>query len=850
MRVVPKSPLGHALGWCISKGSDPPGSVAGTYVSFFVRAAFDITPPGSAPSALTRPVVPAGDTPYDDASQGLRYPSDYVPRKPYGEVIVVGTAHPPAGRSATNYHVRIAVGEWRKQLNVYGDRMWNTGGLVDSPGPADIAGAIPLSFAHAWGGAGVASNPLGFGDKGLRVPNLERPDQPIVGRHPTKGDPAGLGPIPPDWPQRRRYAGVPGRAGVASWWPWTPPQFDERFWMATLPDQWVDGYFRGDEAVEISNLDPEHADWRTMLPGQRARVFVLRLPRDAPLTSLRRGRLADAEATFMEVPLVLDTVFIDANAGEMTLVWRGRTPTRSPKLLDILGVSFGLEPLGEDRADTHYLAALFAEENEMAVKPAADGNAIKAQIEAAIAERVAAQARIEAEMETQLSDVKAKVAAELAMARAGHGEAVEELVAAFRPDNEEQIRATSRLLSSDPFADQAPPLGPSMTDVAADLRRQADSMLSLQQGRSESMLPGTLDAVRRQSDVLRESADGLEQAASMQAGFMAEVAEFKGKLLADFPAGLLVEKVVEPGATLDLEAIRRDGLADHDIRGVDFSEMDLSGVSFRGVQAAGASFRGAKLVKADFTRANLTKVDLCDADLSGAILEHADLTDAAVAGATWRDARLTGTRLAGLALSNADFSRSSGTHADFTRADLSAGVFREATLDRPTFREARLDGTDFTGATLRKADFGTTSCRDAIFDDACLPNLRAREAANFTGARLRRLRADDASWTTSILDRADFQDADLRRADFSECVLDGTNFDRCDLANAVFVDSEVHAATLTNANLLRTSFDRATIVDVRFDGSSLFEAGFWDASLAGVTFKGCDVSRASLPTPP
>ncbi|NDC54338.1 MAG: DUF2169 domain-containing protein [Planctomycetia bacterium] len=845
MKVVPKNPPGHALGWCLFRDASAPGGRTGTCVGFFVKAGFALTPSGATNLVASDDVFPTGDLPHGEAALGTRYPSDFVPRKPLGEVIVVGTAHPPKGTALTRYPVRVAVGDWWKTITVHGERRWTTGGLFDVPGPAAIAGATPLTFARAFGGASVAANPLGFGVDGDEVPNLEHPTRPISGRH-AGGDPAGLGPIPSDWPQRRQYLGMPGKTGVSSWWPWSPPQFDARFWMATLPDQWIDGYFRGDEPLELLHLHPEHAEWRASLPGQRARVFVLRLHDDTPLSAARHDRLDHAETKFEEVPLVLDTVFIDADAGTMTLVWRGSTPVRSAKLLDILGVSFGLEPLGEDRDAQAYLNPLLAAESTPALV-APDRAAILADIEAAIAERKAAQAAVEADMAAQLAAVKADVATKLAEARAGHDAAVGRLAAAFSPAEQAAVRDACVFLPTDPFTADPPPGGPSMHEVAADLRRQADALLPVPGDQPTAMQAPSLDAVRSRAGVLRESAQGLEEAAALQAGFMGEFEASKQALLATFPPELLADRAIRPGDPLDLAAIRRDGLAGFDLRGVDFTGLDLAGVSFRGVQAAGARFARARLEGADFTRANLTEADLTDADLTAAVLEHADLTAAVVQGAVWRQARISGVFLAGLDLQGADFSAASGKYADFSSAQLVGSCFRGAVLDRPSFRASRADQADFSAADLRLADFGSASCRKADFTDAKLPNIRAREAADFTGARLERVCADDACWNTSILDGADFQDADLRRADFSECSLDGTNLDRCDLANANFSDSTIHAALITAANLLRASFDRATIVDVRFDGSSLFEAGFWEASLGGATFVGSDVSRALLP---
>ena len=843
MKVRPKQTPGVCIGWCIHRGL-PGTATSGLRVCFLVRAVVSITPGEPPVLSAAGNVVPSGDMPFGDASRGLRYPSDFVPRKPFGEVIVVGTAHPPRDRSPTSYPARVAVGSWWKEIVVHGDRSWDSSGLFNRPGPAGIARSVPLTFARAFGGAKVAGNPLGFGATGEPVPNLELAAQPIASRHPG-GDPAGFGPIPPDWPQRRRYAGMAGGGGVASWWPWSPPRFDERFWMATLPDQWVEGYFRGDEPVELLHLHPEHAEWRTALPGQRARVFVLRLPADAPLSSARRGRVLDAGATFEEVPLVLDTVFIDADAGEITVVWRGGTPVRSPKLLDILGVSYGLEPLGADRDREHYLGALFAEENQAA--PGPDGAAIRAEIEAAIAAGEAERARVVAEIEAKMVETRDLMKGFMDEAKAARAAGRSGLPAEFSTAEIDEARATAA--SFDMMVPGAPAPAPiPLSEIGTELAAIADSYRT---GRSAAFrgLPEVAASERPLAgqDAPLEALNRLaSEAAQFEQEFERKASAIRSEVESAFPPGLLADRVITPGDRLDLEAIRRDGLVGYDLRGVDFSGLDLSGVSFRGALAAKARFCGARLVDADLTNADLNRADLTNADLTGALRERADHTDAIVAGARFVGGRIGGANLRGLALAGADFTGAHGQHAVFSGANLSNTVFRDARLDKPDFTNALATGADFSGAVLPKADFSGAVCRGAIFDGASLANLRARDVADFTGARLRRVQADDASWTTSILDKADFQDADLRRADFSECTLDAANFDRCDLANAVFADTHIHATALTAANLFRASFDRATVVEVRFDGSSLFEAGFWEASLTGTSFDHCDVSRTTL----
>ena len=77
-------------------------------------------------------------------------PSDMVPRRDHVfEVIVLGAAH---GRGRTSQTVELAVGEWRRQLLVTGDRHWIRSGqrnLISSPEPFDV---MPLKWDRAFGG--------------------------------------------------------------------------------------------------------------------------------------------------------------------------------------------------------------------------------------------------------------------------------------------------------------------------------------------------------------------------------------------------------------------------------------------------------------------------------------------------------------------------------------------------------------------------------------------------------------------------------------------------------------------------------------------------------------------------
>ena len=155
-----------------------------------------------------------GDGDDDRVGEDGVYASDFADFKLRGsEVLVKGTCHTPGGRPLAECPVRVSVGAWSKTLVVVGRRVWTEkliGNAVSEPQPFT---AMPLDYAHAFGGPGYAANPSG---KGLGTPELPNVEQ-AAARARSKGDrpePAGFGPINPVWPQR---AGKLGKDYGRAW---------------------------------------------------------------------------------------------------------------------------------------------------------------------------------------------------------------------------------------------------------------------------------------------------------------------------------------------------------------------------------------------------------------------------------------------------------------------------------------------------------------------------------------------------------------------------------------------------------------------------------------------------------
>jgi uncharacterized protein YjbI with pentapeptide repeats len=522
------------------------------------------------------------------------------------------------------------------------------------------------------------------------------------------------------------------------------------------------------------------------------------------------------ELHFREVPLHLDTVWIDADQEKLVLAWRGCLPVASLKLLDVEHLFSVLEPLDEpDRGLPFFEEMLAAELTPADLSPPFDPAALRAEIDAALAQGAKARADLEAMMLEQLAKAEAFVAAK-----------------------QEEAVATARELG----IDWKPP---DAAAIAAAPKTLEEGLAEMRQQLAELEAFTGFD-VSQQIGVLKQAIAETEEAAALVASFPERIRAGEQEILSKMPPELLAVRKLPDGQPIDLEAARATGFAKYDLRGVDFSGLDLSGIDFREARLTGAKFVRATLGKADFTGANLTGVDLTGADLRTATLDGADLTDAVVPYTRWAGASLSGARLSGLQLSGADFTGVRGQRADFSNAMLAESCFANADLEKADFSGAIVQRADFSAASLRAADFGGAHAAGIVLRGADLTNLRAQLKADFTGAIMAGAVADDSAWGTSILDGADFREATMRRAQFSEASLRGAMFDDCNLANAVFDDADLERAVLMHANLLRATFDRANLTNARLDGANLFEAGLWETRLDGATYAGANVKRTRL----
>lgn len=185
------------------------------------------------------------------------------------DILLNAQAHAPYGRPARHVQVSLAVGPFRKVLDVYGERAYyrQDRGIAMAP-PVPFA-TLPIVYERAFGGIDTTDpdprlhgcdlrNPIGRGfalkatslvDK--LAPNIERQD----GGDARLG-PAGFGAIASYWSPRIERAGTYDERWHKTRKPLLPEDYDAIFVQCAPDDQRPARPLHGGEVVELVNLSP------------------------------------------------------------------------------------------------------------------------------------------------------------------------------------------------------------------------------------------------------------------------------------------------------------------------------------------------------------------------------------------------------------------------------------------------------------------------------------------------------------------------------------------------------------------------------------------------------------------
>ena len=652
--------------------------------------------------------------------------------------------------------------------------------------------------------------------------------------------------------QRRKRAGTYDQRWLDDHFPGLAADAEPTFYNVAPEDQWIDGFFRGDEELHVENMHPDRPRIGGRLPGLVARSFVTQ-------------RSAHGER-FLEIPLRWDTVWLFPSAGLGVVIAHGTLPIAEDDAADILHLVCACEDPTSPRPVEHYQQALTRrldkDKGALAglsdsdlMPPRASGVApnigemdigrwvrsedLTAQNMRRGAERQRAEARARVEAEgldpkdyglaeplpepelPPLDDLDALAAyIETESARA-------DALLADAKAQEEQAREQARRMCAEMGEDydammakaSKQGMGPPKFSAAAHLemlREAGVDDVESQRSDLERQEQGLREMYQRNGH-LQPTAAAMDPEASDRTRVLVRLAIDTEESLAnrDFT-----------GAKLSGMCLGGVDLSGAFLEAADLSGCDLSGAKLEGAVLAKANLRGACLRGARLRGANLGGALLCDAVLDGADLTDAVLSRAELSGARFAGATLTGADWLETQLGGVDLSGAVLGQCNLIKTDLRGARLARADLSDANLIECSLDGADFSGATLTKATF--VGCKG--------------EGVSFRGARLRQgIMVHGSSFA-----RADFRDADMERANLRGTALAGARFDRANLTGADLSECDATGASFERAVLEGGLMIRTGLVDTSLRGANLRDTLVSKARLAGADFTGANLYRADL----
>lgn len=204
-----------------------------------------------------------------DGESSIRYEADLIAMKPGTDVLLNGSAYAPEEAASTQVQVSLMFSDIRKDLVVYGDRMWQSGLIGPTPGNPSMFTSMPIVYERAYGGFDQTDpdpkkhkldirNPFGVGHvakkstlAGTLLPNVEYPGKSV-----SKAGPAGFGALPIYCSPRKEYLGTYDSAWKEHKAPLLPDDYDERCLLCSPLDQRPQGYLKGGEVFTLINLTP------------------------------------------------------------------------------------------------------------------------------------------------------------------------------------------------------------------------------------------------------------------------------------------------------------------------------------------------------------------------------------------------------------------------------------------------------------------------------------------------------------------------------------------------------------------------------------------------------------------
>ncbi|WP_432240472.1 DUF2169 domain-containing protein [Herbaspirillum robiniae] len=815
--------------------------------------------------------------------------------KPCAEFKVYGNAHAPGGKPLREMMVSARLGGVARQLLVHGDRHFNAMGLIAEAQPFMH---MPLTPSQAFGGQGVAANPLGKGacvvaqadgQEQWPLPNVETMGQRIINRGDV-AEPAGFWGFDGAAPMRRDCLGSFNDGWMKHTWPHLPEDTRPEYFLTAAPEQRIAGYLNGDEAFELRGMHAQRATLEGRLPGLRARCFVNRRQANGGT------RLAEAEAR-------LDTVWLFPELECGIVLYRAQSDVADEDASDVMHVMAEWEDLKASPQSFAHYEALFRQRLEAdagtavvadapATEPAASPLTMAPVAAPAVTAVVAVPAmtptmaeayRLAEQLErdtTELmrrnglseADVAHFLAPEPAVPSVSLAEA--EKMADELAEQTRVLMEKNQLSDADvmKFMQQPEETSASLPEVKGmirDLEQQTKDLLQ-----KNGMTEQDVEKFIASRPELAETLQNLNETKPGDIPLSAIPDAFPELPVAAEPAALAMALPAVAGGgmpQLTREQVvqrhaARESLSGYDLSGVDLSKLDLSGADFSGsllegtvlagsrladANLSGCLMQGADCSEADFTNANLAQASAGGSKFAKARLPSAQLTDADFTGADFSEAQLQKAMLDGAsfeqaAMAKAQAGGASARQGNFSGADLSGADFGQAMLAQAMFNESKLAAANFKAARCEQTEFYGADASGAQFAAAALDASRADASSRFAQAVFDGAQLPRAAWDGAQLAGASFAGARLDDADFSNVQAPGASFRQASARHAKFGKADLSRADLTGANLFKGSLRKTRVEDAVLHFANAYGVDFEGVTIRAAALEGAETGQTIL----
>lgn len=820
--------------------------------------------------------------------------------KHQGEMLVAGSFFAPAGQRVEAGEVRVQLGTIDKHLRVYPPRRWRKllgAGVAIASDPA--VSEVPIRYDLAFGGDGFSRNPVGIGycpvasERGEihPLPQIEYRQQPVTA---PGGDyaPAALGRIDPMWSQRLGRAGTYDEAYLRERMPGLPDDIDWRYFNEAAEDQWIDGWFSGNEAFRIEHMHPQHALLAGELPAIYGRAFV--------------NQRQDGKTCFREIPTRLDTVWFFPAAAMGVMIYRGSIEAGSDDGSDIKALLLACENRGDTpRPVSHYqqqmslrldpdhgfkyalyTAPLIAEGMTCGFQQIRDANDFPLDMETQknldrlVAEKTTAaaqqQADAMAELESRLQAAGVDPQPHLEQIRQAPADPLQQKMNALlekvlpgvttNPGNPDltrldlkamdEVKALGDEIRKDKLKLTRQTLQEQIDELKArpDANRHAAAIAELERALAALDLPPMwprADLTAQLQSIREQLARAEQQLAELRKMGVADdrlpalnldLVELESRLkdaeerLKDtyrrsaHTLGACRSPHMGQEATLRQQLLdaRQSGAA---VAGLDFACVDVGGESFRDLDLSGCYLEGVNFSGCRFERVNFSGAILAGCNLSGATLIDCDCRGANLGAADMSGLNLLRVNLAGAILGRSHLAASS-----FDDCDMAEITFLESTFDKPRFINCRMPKCNLIDAVLNGASFEGSDLTESNLIKPQLQNV------NFDRATLNGVNCYEARLVGSH-----FRNATMINSRFvGNCDMSGCDFTGADISKSCLRENRLDGSRFTEARLDETDLGGASLRNSHFELARGYRAQFMKADLTDARLVNMNLMEGSL----